>query len=1158
MNLKKILLGSCAVVLAFVSMVTPVANGASLNDPEFDAALAWAYENGLTMYNTVDAFNPYGTLTREQFAKFAASFGVTNLCLEVDETTHCNFSDIPADPSLEQYVMLACELGLVRGAGGNYYPIDPVTKAQVLTVMSRAMAAAAGESAPAEDMTPRWKGHFDAMVEAGITKETDPYAVDRSVTRYEALLMMYRARMDDAECGDIDINDLLDELFGDDTTTPTDDETTDVVTESNGTVKAMLSPSTPNGATVPGGVAVKVASFDFTATSEAVTIDEIVVDRRGLGDNGTVERLTLFANNEVVSKSKSYNSDKQAVFSLNPAVTVEPGKTVMIDVVARVGVAASNSNEEFAVGLVSFSSNGKEDMANLPVVGNTFRVGGVDGAEVVVDDDGNVSDVNLGDKGVEVAKFTVENNSSTNSDVELTQITMKDYYSKADDNLANFVLKHNGTVVATSAKTNGKYLTFVFSTPVVIGDGETEDFRVYADVVAGAGDTIGFYIDQEIYVLGTDSDYGYGIAVDVSNYVRQDFAIKAGELTLVEQKLPTDMFRQDRDDVVLAQFELLLNAGKDISLENIKFTLNGGATLSGDTWGAPFENAELRVVINGATKRYDLEEGSATTTAVVFSETDLGIFLKSTDDVVVKLVADTVKTFDTDWTDGDDKFSVQMLTSEAGGFKVIENQDDVVVTKIVPSSITFDNVTLVKSTVTVTKLNLGTSVDVVKGSKNVDAYKFQIKPAQAGNVYAQSFTFDADFVAGTGCTITNPNSELFSAVKLWKSSGASGSWELLEQQGGFDITTTGTFTFDNFPEVEVMASKTQQFLVTVDVTDDDATVGCSFDLNITAADIEDDQNKDLTVTVPGDIGRTVIVTAAGTLEFKVETNDSRANRAKHVLGGTTSEYVAVFDLVADNEGAVIEDLLLNVAGAGTGTFDAAVMEVIIYDDAGTEILRESVSSSTQVAFEDINWEIPEGTTTILVKVVADFIGSNANGAEMANVTLSLDADNVDGADSGDPITPTPSGQSYAFDVIPVHISNVEFVSSYGGYNVTTTYNSNTTDSVLAILKVTTNSWSNTELATNTILDAVLDTIQFTYPATVTNVTLERVDISNGAQEPAVTGLVQWGVDDINNTLTKGTIAYYVLEGDIATTAGTFTVKINSLDGGDFVYRSDDA
>ena len=225
-------------------------------------------------------------------------------------------------------------------------------------------------------------------------------------------------------------------------------------------------------------------------------------------------------------------------------------------------------------------------------------------------------------------------------------------------------------------------------------------------------------------------------------------------------------------------------------------------------WDAVFENVELQVTINGAVKRFDLNETLGGVSSVTFSDTDLGIFLKSTDVVVVKLVADTVTPFPAGWTNND-SFSVSMSTSFPS-FEVIENEDDERVTKIVPSSMTFDSVDLVTSVVAVTKLNLGTSVNVVKGGVNVDAYKFQVKPDQAGDVYVQSFDFDVDVA---GCPVF-PDSNLISALRLWKWTGGAGtgagSWTLVEQQGGFDLTAGaagGAISFDDFAEIEVLASR---------------------------------------------------------------------------------------------------------------------------------------------------------------------------------------------------------------------------------------------------------------------------------------------------------------------------------------------------------------
>ncbi len=172
MNLKKILLGSLVVALSAVSLA-PVTTNAALNDAEFTSALNWAYENGLTKFNSEEAFMPYNPITREQATKFLASYTVTNLCeVTSSDNEACNFSDINSgDYSLKEYVMLACELGLVRGTGGKFMPTNNLTRAEAFTILSRAMSANAGEDAPAEDTTPWFAGHFKAMQDAKLLKK---------------------------------------------------------------------------------------------------------------------------------------------------------------------------------------------------------------------------------------------------------------------------------------------------------------------------------------------------------------------------------------------------------------------------------------------------------------------------------------------------------------------------------------------------------------------------------------------------------------------------------------------------------------------------------------------------------------------------------------------------------------------------------------------------------------------------------------------------------------------------------------------------------------------------------------------------------------------------------------------------------------------------
>lgn len=360
-NLNKLVAGTS---IALTALTAATAFGAS----ELEDAVVWGHENELTSYSTVDTFMPYNTLTREQGAKFFSAFATLNLCKEPDETASCDFSDLDgADPTLADYAVLACQLGLFKGSNGKFMPKAPFMKNEVVTVLMRAL-----DGMQDENVSPWWKNYFMAAKEAGITNEVSAEGLARPVQRYEALLMMYRAKSDDCTATSEDLQALLDKLFGEGATTTTTGTTTTgttvtpVAPVSNGTLKCMLSSDTPAGATVPAGVSVQVATYECEATTEATTIDSLVLARQGIADNNSVQSISIFANDELVSKNRSFNSDATSAISLSPKVTVAAGAKVKLNVVAKLGSASNNQRVKIA--LTDFNSNGKNDKSALPAV----------------------------------------------------------------------------------------------------------------------------------------------------------------------------------------------------------------------------------------------------------------------------------------------------------------------------------------------------------------------------------------------------------------------------------------------------------------------------------------------------------------------------------------------------------------------------------------------------------------------------------------------------------------------------------------------------------------------------------------------------------------------------------------------------------------------
>lgn len=85
--------------------------------------VTWAYNNGITKFDTVDGFNGDVAITRQQAAKmFMARLQSTNLPIAMP-AIYCVFEDETSiDPTLTASVNSACALGLMKGYKGNFMP----------------------------------------------------------------------------------------------------------------------------------------------------------------------------------------------------------------------------------------------------------------------------------------------------------------------------------------------------------------------------------------------------------------------------------------------------------------------------------------------------------------------------------------------------------------------------------------------------------------------------------------------------------------------------------------------------------------------------------------------------------------------------------------------------------------------------------------------------------------------------------------------------------------------------------------------------------------------------------------------------------------------------------------------------------------------------
>lgn len=175
---------SCGALL----VSAPHADASYSTDREYLEALDWMYQMGMTKYNKSAEYNPEGELLREQAAKFFVEYAKSQW-VERDTNKVCTFTDsADADETLMIYLTEACELGIMKGSQGKFLPKQVMNKAQALTVLVRI-----GSWLEDESVTPRWANYFGTARKSWLTKETNVWAVENPVSRYEMALLLARA-----------------------------------------------------------------------------------------------------------------------------------------------------------------------------------------------------------------------------------------------------------------------------------------------------------------------------------------------------------------------------------------------------------------------------------------------------------------------------------------------------------------------------------------------------------------------------------------------------------------------------------------------------------------------------------------------------------------------------------------------------------------------------------------------------------------------------------------------------------------------------------------------------------------------------------------------------------------------------------------------------
>lgn len=574
-----------ALVANVVLTAAPVAKAAY--DAEYLAAYDWAADAGITTMPDADSFMPWNLMGRQEWSKFIGEFGEQFLCLDENPEAVCDFADEDTfSPALSSSIEKACKLGLMRGDNGNFYANVPVTKSQVLATLVRGMADYMDET-----QTPWYNAYHTYAFDNGLTTVSDPYSFDRPVTRYEALLMLYRARSYNCDTGELD---------------PVEDE--DDTEVKAGTLNVSLnSASLPSGTQIPSTGAVRFAVVDFSASSADVNLKTVELEKLGLAMLPTSTRVWFELNGVRVTGRTAFTSDGKATLSFAPALNIPAGQTKSLDLYVSL---ATTPGYDIQFKSTNMTSSAVSNMGgfttpvlrtvNYSVLNATFNKipwGGVN---------------NVTTNGMELGAFTIAiaNPSSETRHSLFKGITLRQNGNGDLANLGNVVLERNGTVVSTAYSIDGRNLTF--SVNDEIKDATTASYYVKAVVndVETAADTYQFELRNAEDLNTVEKTTAFRTTVSITTGVLDTYTIQGGELTFARDTSVdlSSEYPAGSQDVVLLKGTIKSNSS--INVEDPKLALN----MSNSGLSQYFSTIYMN--IGGSTFSYSPSAGDSSTVAL--------------------------------------------------------------------------------------------------------------------------------------------------------------------------------------------------------------------------------------------------------------------------------------------------------------------------------------------------------------------------------------------------------------------------------------------------------------------------------------------------------------------------------------------------------------
>ena len=781
---------------------------------------------------------------------------------------------------------------------------------------------------------------------------------------------------------------------------------------SGGDLTVSLASDTPaSGIVVEGAARYPFTKLKLTTGSEGVTIDTMVVQRGGIGQDAAFSTIDVLDGSTMIpfdQNSKTFNSNHQATFTKD--VVIPANTTQYIYLAGNMAASLdSYAGENPALGLASITLKGSGSViGSLPAYGNTQTLNHTITIGTATVQRGSYN--NASSTTIEVGKqdytfFAFQIQAGSVEDVTFNQVSVyQEGTASLSEDLSGYALLKDGTKIADGV-VDGKYINFSIAA-TTIPKGQTYQYQVQADVESGSARTVdlGIYRTTDLLVKG--NTYGYNIT---PTYSGTGSAATKPVLSANEFQIANGNMTVERGSSVGADN---VTVGSDQTLGAFKFTVKG----------EPIDVTELTLTIvsSSGAQIEDALEGVKIVDSngvTVAGPTDI------TNDALTVAFTDTFTL-----PVGESEYTIMGNLNISGGWAT----DDTIYARLATaaSAITATGQVTGNSITASPAANVDTNTQTVKAA-NLTVTRNTLPAnatviAGAQDVLVGSWNFDGTN-SGEDIRITSivvhASSTNFTNLTIYDGVFGSGGVakspvnDAPADNDGYD-SASSTFAFDDPIVLTKGTSKTIQLIADVNTGAVAEQVGIFglVDVSTTAnasviAYGVTSGNRGI-VTLTADMGATMTVATAGTLTISTYNNPSAAI----VRAGATGVTFGNIRLEAFNENLDLDQLKVfvadgNITGTATGNYQD-VSKVYLYD--GSTLLGSAAIPSTgyyTFNFPNNTLTIPQdGSKTITVKADLGTISSsadNAPGTPGADVRFGLggtDGVKTTGVDSNDVVT----------------------------------------------------------------------------------------------------------------------------------------------------------